>query len=51
MAVNKTKLPAVSSDDEEDSMLIAASLTKGTKAKKPAKGEPCFPSFLLAYFC
>jgi hypothetical protein len=38
MAPNNTKLPAASSDDEEDSMPIAASLSKGTKVKKPAKG-------------
>jgi hypothetical protein len=38
MAQNNTKLPGGLSDDEEDSMPIAATLTKATKAKKSAKG-------------
>ena len=40
----RTKSSEASSDDDEDSIPIAASLTKGTKAKKAAKGElssPC----------
>jgi hypothetical protein len=35
---DKTSSAEGSSDDDEDSMPIAASLTKGTKGKKPAKG-------------
>jgi hypothetical protein len=37
------QLPEASSDDEEDSMPIATSLTKDTKVKKTAKGLPCTP--------
>ncbi len=37
---DKTKSSEASSDDDEDSMPIAASLTKGTKAKKAVKGQP-----------
>jgi hypothetical protein len=38
MASNNTELPGGLSDDDEDSMPIAATLIKATKAKKPAKG-------------
>ncbi len=38
------------SDNDEDSMPIAASLTKATKGKKPAKGLASFSPFLLNYF-
>ncbi len=43
MARNKTNLPGGLSDDDEESLPIAATLTKATKAKKPVKG--------LAFFC
>ncbi len=38
------------SDNDEDSMPIAATLTKATKAKKPAKGLTSFSPSLLHYF-
>jgi hypothetical protein len=44
MASGKTDKPKsfeASSEDDEDSMPIAASLTKGIKVKKAAKGQPC----------
>ncbi len=39
----------MSDNDDEDSMLIAANLTKATKAKKPAKGLTSFCLSLLHY--
>jgi hypothetical protein len=40
---DETTSSEASSDDAEESFLIAASLTKGTKAKKAAKGELSSP--------
>ena len=45
MARNKTNLPGGLSDDDEESLPIAATLTKATKAKKPAKGFALFCLF------